>query len=280
MQNAQSTNNIIPYKINHFVKVPKEVILAKGLPIHRASVFLYLYYNQTREDTVHYSPTYMIQWCRYKPVWDRHSKVNIYTKSRDCMKWLYENEYITNFRQEDFVTTRFQSSKLNLSKMYPSENFGILYDFEIEIINQYHSTHRPITRSMLLLLLSYIRAFTLKRTVNVFGDFEKYKVENPEIFCSCYKDISAFTGIEEHLVSKATNILQQLGLIETYRIPKYKDEEGHWHNNGLIYVSPYKYQVKNNELILCKKEEYSYKDEINNGLALLKAFSRSHSPNL
>lgn len=65
------TNSKLPATINSFVKIPKEVILANTLPEHRISALLYFNYNQTRENTVHYSPIYMIQWCKYNPNWHR-----------------------------------------------------------------------------------------------------------------------------------------------------------------------------------------------------------------
>ncbi len=75
----------LPDTVNHFVKIPKEVILANTLPEHRISVLLYFNFNQTWENAVHYSPIYMIQWCKYKANWHRGTEKNIFTKFRDCM---------------------------------------------------------------------------------------------------------------------------------------------------------------------------------------------------
>ena len=69
----------LPDTVNRFVKIPKEVILANTLPEHRLSALLYLNYNQTWENVVHYSPIYMIQWCKYKPNWHRGTEKNIFT---------------------------------------------------------------------------------------------------------------------------------------------------------------------------------------------------------
>lgn len=58
-----------PTTPQHYIKVPKELILETTLPAHRISAFAYLNYNQTWDGLVHYSPIYMIQWSGYKAKW-------------------------------------------------------------------------------------------------------------------------------------------------------------------------------------------------------------------
>ena len=131
---------------------------------------------------VHYSPIYMIQWCKYKANWHRGTNENIFTKFRDCMNWYFENGYIVDFDKEKYIQTTFQSSLLNTEKLNPKNNFGIVYDFEIETINNYISPYKPLNKSILLLLLIYVRAFTWIRTNEMSGHSESSKKRKPEIF--------------------------------------------------------------------------------------------------
>ncbi len=124
------------------------MILAKDIPEHRLSTYLYFYFNRTKDDMVHYCPIYMIQWCKYKPNWHRGTK-------------------------EKYIQNTFQSSLLNSEKLNPSRDYGSLYGFEIEVINNYQSSYKPLNKSILFLLLSYIRAFTWHRTNEISGHSKK-----------------------------------------------------------------------------------------------------------
>lgn len=260
----------LPYTVQHIVKVPKEVILANTIPEHRLSVLMYFNYNQTWDNTVHYSAIYMIQWSGYKPNWHRGTKENIYTKFKDCMQWFFDNGYIIDFDIDQYSQSKFQSSLINIEKMKPSDNFGIIYDFEIEIIKNYQSSYRPLNKSILLLLLSYIRAFTWKRTNELSGHSEKSKQSKPEIFYSQYQTMASFIGINRKMISRATIVLEQLGLIKTYRMPRYKDSNGNWHTDDIIYVCPYKYESKQSHIFKCSKKEYDYEKELEYGIKYLR----------
>lgn len=269
--NRSPTENLkLPDTIGHFIKIPKEVILTNTVPEHRTSIFLYFNYNQTWENTVHYSPIYMIQWCKYKANWHRGTKKNIFTKFRDCMDWYFENRYIINFDKEKYIQNTFQSSLLNYEKLNPKNNFGILYDFEIEIINKYQSSYKPLNKSILFLLLSYIKAFTWIRTNEITGHSEKSKKNKPEIFYSQFQTMAAFIGSSRKMVAKATAVLEELGLIETYRMPRYKDSNDNWHTDDIIYILPYKYVSRNKKIVLCTKEEYNPEKELEYGILFLR----------
>lgn len=74
-QNNKSPTGIPKVNVrvpNHIVKVAKDIILQPNVTEHRISVLFYLNYNRTWENIVNYSPIHMIQWCGYKPNWNRH----------------------------------------------------------------------------------------------------------------------------------------------------------------------------------------------------------------
>ena len=261
---------VLPDKVERYIKVPKEVILAKDLPEHRISTLLYLNYNQTWDEMVHYSPTYMIQWSGYKPSWNRNSKSNIYEKFKTCMDWCFFNGYIIDYDKAKYTQSKYQTSLLNLERMRPENNFGLLYDFEIEFIKDYKSPYKNLNNSVILLVLSYIRAFAWSRTTEIYDHSNTSKKEKPEIFHSQLQDMEHFTGISSRLISKAVDVLEEANIIKTYRMPSYKDSEGNWHNEDTIFVFLYKYKKKGVYICKCSNEEYSFETELKNGIEYLK----------
>lgn len=256
----------------HYIKVPKEIILQSELPEHRISALCYLNYNQTWDQSVHYSPAYMIQWCGYKPNWRKlkDNKENIYDKFLRCMKWFNENGYILGFNSEKYIQSTFQSSLINKEKLLPPNNFGIIYDFEIETIMKYISSYRPLNKSILLLVLSYLRAFTWIRATQISGHSDKSKKKKPEIFHSQFKAMGEYLGVKEKLISKAITVLEKIGIIKTHRMPCFQDRGGTWHSDDIIFVFRYKVMVSNKALHICTKEEYDFEQELEYGISYLR----------
>ena len=246
--------------------------MQSNLPEHRISALIYLNYNQTWDETANYSPIHMIQWSGYKPNWRTGKRDNIYDKFRNSMQWLFENGYILDFDEEIYVQNSFQSSLLNKEKLVPKNNFGIVYDFEIEIIMQYKSSYKPLNKSILLLLLSYIRAFTWTRYTTLTGHSEKSKKEKPEIFHSQFEIMENFIGIKAKMISKATKVLEELGIVKTHRMPSYQDQDGIWHTDDIIYICPYKLVTDEKTKIvrICNKEEYDWHKELEYGIKYLR----------
>ena len=213
----------------------------------------------------------MIQWCGYKPNWNRHkNRESIYDKFLSSMQWIFSNGYIIDFDKSRFVQNTLQSSLLNLDLIEPNKDFAIIYDFEYETIMEYDSPYKPLTKSVLLLVFSYIKAFTWNRFSSISGHSEKTKKSKPEIFHSQFEIMSQFIGIKPKMISKATEILEQMGLIKTHRMPSYQDSDGQWHTDDIIYVIPYKIIYQNKHFYICSKEEYGPKKELENGIIYLR----------
>ena len=225
---------------------------------------------------VHYSPIYMLQWCGYKSNWNRHkNRESIYDKFLKSMQYLFSNGYIVNFDETKYIQNTFQSSMLNMEKLIPEQNYGIIYDFEYETIMKYKSTYKPLNKSILLLVLSYIKAFTWNRFSSISGHSPKNKKTKPEIFHSQFEIMSQYIGVKPKMISKATEVLKQMGLIITYRMPSYKDYDGVWHTDDIIYVIPYKIIYENRRFYICSKEQYDPQEELKNGISYL--YSMNHT---
>lgn len=256
---------------SHLIKVSKDIILQPQIPEHRISILFYLNYNRTWENMVNYSPIHMIQWCGYKPNWNRHkNRESIYDKFSVSMRWLFSNGYIIDFDESKYIQNTLQSSLLNMDKIEPNTDFAIIYDFEYETIMKYDSPYKPLTKSILLLVFSYIKAFTWVRFTSISGHSEKNKKSKPEIFHSQFEIMSQFIGVKPKMISKATEVLKQMGLIKTHRMPSYQDDDGQWHTDDLIYVIPYKLIYENKRFYICSKEEYDPQKELENGILYLR----------
>lgn len=270
--NKSSTIATVEIRIpNHIVKVSKDIILRPNVSEHRISTLFYLNYNRTWENTVNYSPIHMIQWCGYKSNWNRHrNRESIYDKFLSSMQWMFSNGYIIDFDKDKYIQNTLQSSLLNLDLIEPNKDFAIVYDFEYETIVKYDSPYKPLTKSILLLVFSYIKAFTWVRFTSISGHSEKTKKSKPEIFHSQFEIMSQFIGIKPKMISKATEILERMGLIKTHRMPSYQDSDGQWHSDDIIYVIPYKIVCESKHFYICSKDEYDPQKELENGIMYLR----------
>lgn len=220
--------------------------------------------------TANYSPNYMIQWSGYKANWRTGKKANIYDKFLNCMNWYFQNGYIIDFDKDKYMQNTFQSSLLNKEKLIPLNNFGLIYDFELKAIMDYKVSYKPLNKSILILLLAYIRAFTWVRKNEITGHSESSKKSKPEIFHSQFVAMENYIGVKHRLISKATDVLEELGIMKTHRMPSYKDQEGVWHTDDIVYICPYKIISHNKTFRLCKKDEYDWKKELEYGIQYLR----------
>ncbi len=45
-------------------------------------------------------------------------------------------------------------------------------------------------------------------------------------------------------------------------MPRYKDSNDKWHTDDIIYICPYRYIWRNDQIVQCAKEEYNYEKEL------------------
>lgn len=109
------------------------------------------------------------------------------------------------------------------------EPFGIIYRSEFDRIIQERDRSRSGGKRMnhahLLLLLAYIR---LRQT---------HRPGMPEIYSDLLTRISDCIGLSVRSISTGLKILEQLNIIYNEELPRYLDEEGHWHSNVRIFVN-------------------------------------------
>lgn len=255
-------------------RIPKE-LLSKSIPSeHIIPVVCALQNHLSIFNNVTYSLNYLLNWFGYKASENRHKgAVTIQSQYLDCMQWLKDKQYIQSFDAENFRTDKLNESYVtDVDKLYPKKNYGILYDFEVEFVKniKFNKKH-VINNSLVLMFLAYIRAYSWNR-----GNLEKIylshsqksKQEKPEIFNSTYKSMSSVLGLSERTISKLTEFLEEVGIIRTHRLPKYKDSHSRWHHGEIIYVFNYKFQYLNRRYYSC--DDYNPKQEIKNGIKFIR----------
>lgn len=259
-----------------YLKVPKELILEKELNEKRIDCFSFIYFNSTLEKRVNYSMNYMIEWCGFTPQKRKAKSDSAYigNKFNIIMMWLYQHNYLINFNTNKFLGNNFQSSLINTNYLHPENGYGLIYDFEINKIREYHSTYKTMTKSILLLVLSYLRLKLWIRKNGKIAYTKNYEKDKPEI---CHKqiiEISNDLGISSKLISRAIYILEEFGIIVTKSMPRFKDEIGNWHTDDTIFANRYKFviyfDIESQTRTIKLDKNYNYEKEISYGVEFLK----------
>lgn len=111
----------------------------------------------------------------------------------------------------------------------PKNSFGIIYEFEYRRIFDYRiaakKESKRVNHSHLLLLLSYIRLNMIKQP------------GKPVMHFSMIRTISQNIGISTRSIAVALRILEELSIIHSEELPRYKDKNGNWHSNVRIFVN-------------------------------------------
>lgn len=275
--NAEGDYICMNIKPNYFLKIPKQLILENQLPPHRISSFIYLLKNETKVGyRCHYTASYMISESGYTTNWSRNKKrINVLQKFVSCMNWFVQNNYIDAFDEHEYTLNHFQTSILNDDLFYPEDGYGALFDFEINEIMKYECDYKPLNKSILLLILSLIRAYTWKRKTSITGYSDRSKSEKPEILWTTFEDISEYTGVSRQLVSRAVQVLEDLGLIKTLRLSSQKIEDKII-NGRILIACPYKIIYKDNKFKICVTEEYDCDQELSLGKDYVNYYRRNH----
>lgn len=145
----------------------------------------------------------------------RRDAGGILCQYRNLVNKLVNNQYLKN-----------GISRLEYIKQ--QESFGIIYYDEFHKILEVreasiHSGQR-MNHSHILLLLSHIRLCMIRHP------------KIPQYYSNLLSRISMSIGISVRNISKCLKILEQLEIIHSEELPRYKDNNGHWHSNVKIFV--------------------------------------------
>ena len=137
-------------------------------------------------------------------------------------------------------------------------------------MKSYKSQYKPLTNSIVLLVLSYIRLGMWRRTYQYTGESEKTKKDKPEIFNKQYSEMSSDIGISSRLVSRCVDALEDMGIIAVKHMPRFKDETGQWHTEDTIFTNKYRYLYDTRTRKHKLDSDYDYEKEIQYGIKFLQ----------
>ena len=205
----------------------------------------------------------LINWCGMKV--DRHKGASN-DKFSECLAAMQEHGYIMGFDKTLYKTKNILIPiYVNEDKFFPTSNYGIIYENELNFLREYKTRNTRVTNSTLLLLLSYFRCNIMNRS-----EFQS-KTKKPEFCYRLLTQISTDLGLSTAVVKKSIDILRDLELIEHRSAPRYKDKNGNWRSNVTMFVNRKKY---NFDGTICA--EYDYQEELKHGeqYILKKSFSK------
>lgn len=195
--------------MKEFITIPRSLILNRDLGDKRVIVYSSILFSNWSgnnfEDLVRYS--------KYSACRDKSGVLNQFKAVVDQL--VSKNYFFHGDRGIVYIK--------------PNESFGIIYRSEFQRILQERACSQEKGQRMnhahLLLLLAHIR-------LNMI-----HKPGVPEMYSNLLVRISESTGLSARSISAGLKVLEKLNIIHNEELPRYKDEEGHWHSNVRIFVN-------------------------------------------
>lgn len=233
---------------------------------------LYSYFAAKRsfDGTVGFSCDSVVEWCRYRPNYDdKNKKINYQIKELICELSKSGYNYFNMIDEKSIKKNNYTEARLNIEKFELPPQFALIYldeIYKIQNIKDITSKIDPklgrknnkVSPPILLLILSYLRMNMLRREKNYIGKFS----DKPEFCFRMYKTIEADLGISSRYISQGIEILEDLGLIVTYTMPRYKDDDGNWHTEVTLFADRYRRTDKGDSF----RDDYDYEQELKWGM--------------
>lgn len=163
----------------------------------------------------------------------------------------HENSVIHQYEKtvKYFLADHYFKKNLNNLKIVKQNDcFGIIYHYEFQSILKARENSiisgKRLNHSGVLLLLAHIRLYMLRRP------------GLPLFYSNFLNRISQSTGLSVRNISKYLKVLEELEIIHSEELPRYKDSRNQWHSNVKIFVN----------MKLHEKPDYDWQSETSNGI--------------
>lgn len=200
----------------NFIKIPRSLIYDKELGDKRIIVYSSMLF--TCWDSKKCNINKLVDDCDYTR---KRTLNSIEHQFKEMIKCFSEKNYIS---VDGKLSTDF-----SFQIESPKNSFGIVYGFEYRRILDYRlaakKESKRINHAHLLLLLSYIRLNMDKQS------------GKPVMHFSMLSTISKNIGISVRSITSALRILEELSIIHSEELPRYRDKNGNWHSNVKIFVN-------------------------------------------
>lgn len=250
----------------YFIKIPMSIICNDNVGDNLTTAFSFLSIGKGLNDKCMFTVNKMVEWSGKKP--DRHAGA-ANSRFETAIKYLEENEYISVDCDVSKVKgTACCTAEINMDKIHDEcdcYDFAVIYIDEFEKILNWKNNNpkeTSLNNDVILKVFAYFR-MVIKRRSNKLPkdcrDAEERKKEWPEAWNGYYNDISKKLGISERSMSKAVDILCEIGLMYFESFPR-KKVNGKWKTAHSIFCNAYK---REGQYLLASGKEY-YKTEIEN----------------
>ena len=230
----------------NYVKIPRHVIESNYDNPLALLVFSCLYIHRGLNDIANTSILQLIRECGYKP--DKH-KGKIY----DRIIYVLEDFKACGYIEYESLDLKRGNSlieiSINSSCFDSPSSFAIIWLHELEKIQLQNTIKQKVKPEYLILLLSYMRVNKMRR--QKYDDIQRH----PEIFYKHQKIISQDIFLSYTTLRRCIETLEQLNIIATAPIDRFRDPNGKWHTNVTVFVDKYD----------------GWEVEIKNGIRLLKS---------
>lgn len=157
--------------------------------------------------------------------------------------------------QSFFVSGYFKKSDGGIIYIDQEERFGIIYYDEFQRILKLRAEckadGRRLNHANVLLLLSHIRLYM------------NYQKGKPVYYSNLLIRISENTGLSVRSISSCLKVLEELDIIHSEELPRYRDDYGGWHSNVRIFVNMKMYGTIS----------YDWQHEVLRSVKLLKTYN-------
>lgn len=251
-----------------YISIPESIIFDTSIDSKRVSVFSYLFMRKGMDNVAMFTIPSLVIWNGNKP--DSHiGQIN--EKYINIINILKNKGYLS------YEGTLSKTSCIGINFNYDKvcneckeQSFAIVYLDELYTIMNYKKKEKSdirLSTSVVLLVFAFLRSSIYRRSnklrpeeINVDGsnNIEKDIIERkkiyPEAYDCRYIDIAKMIGIPSNTISKAVDILKQLGLIVTDEGYRRKNKNGEYRTPNIIFANAYKREDK---YLLASGEEYS-----------------------
>lgn len=266
-----------------YITIPSSIILDKEMDAKRVAVFSYFRVRKGYDEKIEFSIPSIVKWSGCKP--DTRSD-GISKKFMDVVTALKDRGYLTY--SEELHKVAYTTGEFNTEKVFDecqTESFAVVYLDELYKILEYKKDNNKdafLNNTVLLLVFAFFRNAIFRRLnklkpeeVNIdnlnshIHDVESRRSLYPEAYADKYSEISKKIGVTPRTISKAVDILEELGLLVTDSAYRIHDEDGKYNTQDTIFANAYK---REGNTLLDAGEEY-YRREIENKTKIIQKFS-------
>lgn len=257
---------------NYFA-IPASIIMDTDMTEKRATVFSFFSIYRGLNSSLFFSINNIVKWTRKQP--NRHAN-GINSKIIQVIECLRDGGYLT--LSEELNNSSCVEATFNLSKISQecdNDRFAIIYLDELKQIMDYQNPNAKdafLNSDVILLVFAYLRMKIYRRRNKLFLeeisvnnqnnhqlDIDTRRLRSPDAYDCYYYEIAEELGLTSRTVSKAVDVLNELGLIYSEPLPRIK-YENKWRTDHTVFCNTYK---REGNYLLISGSQY-YLTEIEN----------------